>query len=68
MAIYQFAHYDAFGNKDIQDFDTIDDIRWEIDRLERCLEDRHSWRVQETISQLREFLAEAEAMEGDDDD
>lgn len=67
MAIYQFTHYDAFGGKDIQTFDTLDDIRWEIDRLERCLEDRYSWRISETISQLREFLAGAEVMEEDEE-
>ena len=66
MAIYQFAHYDAFGNKDIQSFDTLDDIRWEIDRLEQYLDDYRSWRAQETLSQLREFLSEAEAMEKDE--
>ena len=66
MAIYQFAHYDAFGNKDIQDFDTLDDIKEEIDRLEQYLDDYRSWRAQETLSQLREFLAEAEAMEKDE--
>ena len=60
MAIYQFTHHDAFGNKDIQAFETLDDIRWEIDKLERSLEDRRSWRVEETLSQLREFLAETE--------
>ena len=66
MAVYQFAHYDAFGNKDIQAFDTLDDIKEEIDRLEQYLDDHRSWRAQETLSQLREFLTEAEAMEKDE--
>lgn len=61
--IYELAHYDSFGNADIQTFASLEDVQWEIDRLGGCLEDAsasQSWRIEETIIQLKEMIAEGD--------
>lgn len=60
---YELVHEDAFGNKDVQAFANLDEVKDEIDRLDACLDEAsvaQSYRIWRDIDSLMEILSENE--------
>ena len=55
---FTLTHCDDCGYADFEEFDSLEEVQSEINRLETCLEDGDSWRIRDTIAQLQEIIAE----------
>ena len=60
---YELVHENAFGEKDVQTFADLDEVRDEIDRLDACLDEASVTRAYYiccAIHSLQEILSENE--------
>jgi hypothetical protein len=58
---YELVHENAYGEKDVQTFADLDEVREEIDRLDGCLDEAsiaQSYYIRCAINSLQEIIAE----------